>query len=112
MRSWTSWQDWSDLVLGIWLFISPWVVGSGSAGFNWDAWLLGVAAVVVTIWALAVPRHMVAEIIVGLFGIWLFLTPWLFGFSSMAAQAWNMWIVGILFLILPIWRYATGNSAY
>jgi hypothetical protein len=111
MRSWTSWQDWTDLVLGIWLFLSPWFVGGGGS-FTWNAWLLGAASVVVTIWALAAPRHMAAEVIVGLFGIWLFLTPWLFGFSSLAGQAWNMWIVGILFVALPIWRYTTANSAY
>lgn len=111
MRSWTSWQDWTGLVLGIWLFLSPWIVGFAS-GFSWNAWVFGIAIVLVTLWALAAPRRTAAEILLGLFGVWIFITPWLLGFSSLAGQAWNMWILGILFIVLPIWRYATANSAY
>jgi hypothetical protein len=110
MRSWTSWQDWTDLVLAAWLFVSPWIVGVAT-GFGWNAWVVGAAAVLVGVWALAAPRQMAAEIVMGLFGVWLFITPWLFGFSGVAGQAWNMWIVGALLMVLPSWRYATAKSA-
>lgn len=85
MRSWTSWQDWTDPCPAIWLFLSPWVIGAAS-GLSRNARLLGAAAVVVAVSALVAPSYMAAEFIMGVFGIWLFLTPLLFGFSSLAGQ--------------------------
>ena len=39
------WQDWLNLLIGIWLFISPWVIGFAGTrhAASWNAWILGVA---------------------------------------------------------------------
>jgi SPW repeat len=57
MRSWTRWQSWLNLVVGVWLFISPWVlrytdVSDGAI----NAWVFGVVTVLVALWALSVRR--------------------------------------------------------
>ena len=40
MRDWLSWVF---VVLGIWLIISPWVVGfSGEVGATWNAIIVGI----------------------------------------------------------------------
>lgn len=35
-------------------------------------------------------------------GAFLFLSPWLFGFSGQTAEAWNTWISGLVIAVLAI----------
>jgi hypothetical protein len=47
------WEEWVNLVLGLWLIISPWVLGfSIAAGAMWTHVILGIIAVVISAWAL------------------------------------------------------------
>jgi len=51
-----SWMEWVQGVLGVLLFISPWVGGYATAmGAAWFSWICGAVAIVVTAIALA-PR--------------------------------------------------------
>src|SRR5689334_23400180 len=52
------WQDWVNLLLGVWLFLSPWLLGYTGASMtaSWNAWILGVALVVFSAIAVSVPR--------------------------------------------------------
>ena len=37
------WQDWANLVLGLWLVLSPWILGfSGTSSATWNAVILGL----------------------------------------------------------------------
>ena len=58
-----------------------------------------------------------------LVGIWMFISPWVLGFTGRQAAAWSAWISGAIVLILAGWRffapstvrgerYATGEPAY
>jgi len=39
----TRWQDWANLVLGVWLILSPWLLGfSGIPSAMWNAVIVGV----------------------------------------------------------------------
>ncbi|MEN2982872.1 MAG: SPW repeat protein [Thermus sp.] len=39
----TRWQDWVNLVLGVWLILSPWLLGfSGLTNATWNAILVGI----------------------------------------------------------------------
>src|SRR5438874_11623722 len=54
MKAWTRWQDWVSLVLGVLLFISPWVFGTATnTPGSWNAWIVGVLGVILALWALA-----------------------------------------------------------
>jgi hypothetical protein len=47
------WQDWVNLVLAVWLFVSPWALGySAILAPAWDAWIIGAAVALVSIVAL------------------------------------------------------------
>lgn len=49
------WMEWVQGVLGVLLFISPWIGGYASAmGAAWLSWICGGVAIVVT--AIALPR--------------------------------------------------------
>jgi hypothetical protein len=50
-------SEWASLVLGVWLFIAPWVLGFATiAAAAWTAWILGILLVIASIWVLAQSR--------------------------------------------------------
>ena len=110
---WTRWQDWVNLILGIWLFISPWFWHAPMTP-AWNQWILGVIVVVMALWALATPAMSFPEWINVIAGIWLFIAPWVLGFySTNYTSAWCQWIVGVIVFILAIWVATSigGTSA-
>jgi len=36
-------------------------------------------------------------------GAWLFIAPWVLGFTGTSAAAWSAWIVGALVVIFALW---------
>ena len=101
------WQDWVLLTGGVWLFLVPWLLSTADdAASSWNAWILGVLVVATTWWALARPADRAPEWLQGLYGIWLFVTPWVFGFTGLAAAAWNAWIVGGALILFALLAYA------
>ncbi len=97
------WQDWVSLILGIWLFISPWVVGfSAVSNAAANAWILGIVVAVVAIIALSTPQ-LWEEWVNLILGIWLIISPWVVGFSNMAAPTWDSVIVGLIVALVNLW---------
>jgi SPW repeat len=113
MKAWTRWQDWVSLVLGVLLFISPWIFGTASNGSSaGDAWILGIVGVVLALIALASLRAAtVVEWISLIVGVLLFLSPWVLGFASIAAAGWTAWILGILFVIANGWTLLESRNS-
>lgn len=98
------WQDWGNLTLAAWLFISPWVlgyaVGADAAAVN--AWIFGV--IVASMAGAALMRARPWEEWVNMaIGAWLVISPWVLGFSGRGGAAWNAVIVGFLVLVLAAW---------
>ncbi len=109
-RPWTRWQNWANVVLGIILFIAPWVTGTAyhlgltaDAHAAWDAWIVGLSVALVALWSLDAPRSFIPESINVLLGIWLFIAPWVLGFAGLTGPAWTAWIIGILVIIMAAW---------
>ncbi|MGH6944592.1 MAG: SPW repeat protein [Geminicoccaceae bacterium] len=127
-RSSDRWRDWVMLVLAVWLFISPWVLGffwrmapaaeatmplGNLVAASWNAWVLGVVIGVLAIWAIAQFAEW-QDWINGILGIWLVVSPWVLGFGQVPAPTWDHVIVGLLVLILAaweIWAVRQGASA-
>jgi SPW repeat-containing protein len=104
MRAWTRWQDWAIVVLGVLLFIAPWVFGTAAVSSgSWDAWILGVVAVILGLLSLGLPRNVATEWITLIVGVLLFISPWVLGFAAVAAAAWSAWIIGILLFVAAGW---------
>ena len=109
------WRDWVMLVLAVWLFLSPWILGfaaalpaaagealSGSPA-AWNAWIVGIAIAAVAIWAIVMFAPW-QDWVNGVLGAWLVIAPWVLGFGSLATAAWNHVIVGLLVLALAAWE--------
>lgn len=116
-------QDWINLVLAIWLFISPWVltfghgvpVGSPAASgaiqevgmAAWNAWVLGVIVGLLALSALS-RVELWQEWFCVLLGAWIFAAPWALGFAGvLAAASWDHWIVGAIIFLVSLWNLGT-----
>ena len=102
MKRWTRWQDWFNLVLGAWLFLSPWILASHTGSGAWDSWIFGVVVAIVSIGAAAASASRGVEWINVIFGVWIFIAPWILGFAS-RTMAWDSWIIGAAIVILSFW---------
>jgi len=124
MRQWTTlrtwpemrsrWVDWANLILGIWLFISPWVLntyyhvtrGPGNVvnitpgASPGDFWWVGGAIVLVALWALGAPWARWTEWLNMALAVWLFISPWVLGFAHVRRAAWDAWGVGVVVFLL------------
>jgi len=98
------WQDGVMIVLGVWLFFSPFILqytSFGPAAFN--SYILGVAVTVVAIVALAAP-HLWEEWVNFVLAIWIVIAPWVLGFDTTSTVATvNHVVLGILIGIDALW---------
>jgi hypothetical protein len=112
-----SWQDWAILVLGLWLLISPFLLGYASAdAAAWNAYAVGAAVVILAATSLWVPSFGMDEEWANLMlGLWLVAAPFVLGFiGSEPLAAWNQIVVGVLIAGDAAWAVAvrpTGTQA-
>lgn len=52
------WEEWTDVVLGVWLLISPWILAyTSETALKWDAVIVGLVVAVLAAWALTSDRR-------------------------------------------------------
>jgi len=98
----TNWASGINVLAGIWLIISPWVLGFGPhPAAIWNTVILGI---VVLLFALSA----MSSIYSGpswwnvLFGIWLIIAPWVLGFAYLSTATTNSVVLGIIVGILGL----------
>lgn len=98
------WQDQVILLLGLWLFISPWVLGyAADSPKAVNAYVVGIAMAVLAafdlyktyLWAVAVNL---------LLGAWIAISPWVPTLADRGAMMTNSVIVGIAVVVLALWE--------
>lgn len=105
------WQDWVGLILGIWMFVSPWILGySGMAVAAGNAYILGIAVALFFAIALAQPHYWEEWVNLAL-AVWLFIAPFVLGFTGVGTAAWNHWILAVLIAGDSIWAMAQTPMA-
>ena len=97
------WEDWAGAVIGIWLLISPWVLGySDHFAATANAVLLGIALASAELMHLG--KHEGAEEWIDLIaGLWLVASPAALGFGSLAPALINTVVVGLLTILFAAW---------
>jgi hypothetical protein len=98
------WQDWLNVILGLWTIASPWVLGfvTGESLAASTALLLGTAIVVFA--GSAIYMHKTWEEALSIIlGICLFVSPWVLGFADQRTPTANAVIVGLLVTALAVW---------
>ena len=105
------WQDWANLALGSWLFVSPWVLGYTGTAAAWNAHGMGVGIVVFALIAAYMPKAW-EEMINTLLGIWLVISPFALGFAATESVALHTVIVGILVTAFAVWAMFSDKRLY
>ena len=98
------WQDMAILLLGVWMFISPAVLGypSGSA-IATNAYIAG--AVIALLAAFDLYKTYVWAVVVNLLaGLWVLVSPWIPALADRSAMMRNSVIVGIAVVVLALWE--------
>jgi hypothetical protein len=104
------WQDPVNLVLGLWMLVSPWALAFQSeATPMWNSVVLGILIAAVALFAL-IQVSAWEEWANAVFGAWLFLSPWILGFSGLFAAMLNAVIVGFLVFALALWTLGTDKD--
>ena len=97
------WQDWVNLFLGAWLFLSPFFgFGSMKDVASWNSYIFGAIVFASSGIALYTPR-LWEEWLNVIVGLWLIASPFALIFSTHHAATLNDVVVGILIFISAIW---------
>ena len=94
-----------DIIAGIWLIISSWVLSYASHTTPfWNDVIIGaVIAVIALIRFFGAWRASWLSWINVVLGIWLIISPWVLGYTGIHAAAWNNVILGIIVIVLSWW---------
>lgn len=104
------WQDKVGIVLGVVLFLLPWLAGfSGVTAAAASAWIIGIATVVFFGIAVARPGNW-EEWVNLVLAVLLLLSPFVLGFTGVTAAAWSHWVLAILIGGDAIWALAQSGS--
>ena len=106
-----NWQDWVNLLIGIWLFISPWIfVGAAAGAAAWNFWIVGILIAVFALAALSAFQVWEEWVNVAL-GLWMIVSPWVVGFSAATGLTWNAVIMGVLVVAFAGWAVGEQSRA-
>lgn len=99
-----TWEDWTNLVLGLWLIASPWILQFTTAPVAArNVWIAGGIIAVLAAAALYQVQQW-EEWTNAVIGIWLVVSPWVLGFSNDAVTTWNSAIIGLVVLCVAGWE--------
>jgi hypothetical protein len=94
-----------DLVLGIWLLVSPAVLFRAADIAAANAVLFGIAIIVVSAWSLGMRANNVVRAWMNLvIGGWMAVSGWVLGYADVPAVLWNGLIVGLLLMFFAVVR--------
>lgn len=98
--------SWLNVIAGIWLIISPFVLGYTNGDSYWNPIVFGAVVAIIALGRLAggyrsAPLSWINMAV----GVWLFISAWWLAQSSQAI--WNDWILGVIVFVLG----AFGASA-
>jgi hypothetical protein len=91
------------LLAGIWLFVSPWIYGAAGSGNAWNSWIVGAAMFIIGAIRLSSPMYSTALSWVNtVLGIWVFFSPWIYGYVGNGGRFINSLCVGVIVFVLSI----------
>lgn len=107
------WENFINAILGVWLFVSPWVLLSAaesvSSSVSWNYWVVGAIVAGTAIIALLNLRPW-EEILNLILGVWLILSPWVMGYNTESALLWNSVISGLAVVAMSGFALPEANK--
>ena len=106
------WQDQVILLLGIWLFVSPWVFGyPGGSPAALNAFIAGAVMAILAAFDLY-KTYVWAVLLNIVIGAWVAVSPWLVGIAADRGMTWSMAVVGIATIVLGLWELRTDPELH
>jgi SPW repeat len=101
------WQDVASLVLGVWLVLSPFVLGFTGAA-TWITVALGLCVILFALEGFIIPSYLEewGEILLGLA---LLAAPWTVGYETTSATV-NSAVSGLVVILFAVWELATDRD--
>ncbi|MFC5458645.1 SPW repeat protein [Massilia niabensis] len=98
------WQDGVILLLGVWLFVSPWVFGYPSdSPPAVNAFIAG--AIIAALAAFDLYKTYVWAVLVNIIvGAWVAASPWVVDVVADGRMSMSMLVVGIATIVLGLWE--------
>jgi hypothetical protein len=91
-----------NVIAGIWLIISPWVLGYTGGDAVWNAVIFGAAVGLLALAPITGGLQATwASWLNMASGVWLFVAG--FWLESSAQASWNDWILGVIVFVLGAW---------
>lgn len=104
------WQDPVNLVIGLALLASPWLLGyAATTAAMWNAVALGLLIAGAAVLALIRVRAWEEWTNVVL-GVWLVASPWLLGFGTLAPAMGSAVAAGLAVAVLALWALGTDKD--
>jgi len=106
------WQDQVILLLGILLFISPWVYGyPGDSPAATNAYLAGAVMAILAAFDLY-KTYVWAVLLNVVIGAWVAVSPWLIDIERDRAMTTSLVIIGLATIVLGLWELRTDPELH
>ena len=98
------WVDWVNVLLGLWLISSPWLMNFFAAdrAAALSAWITGAGLLVLALIAMYKPATL-RDAMALILGVWLMVSPWVLGRAALSAISINAVITGTLVSGYALW---------
>lgn len=91
------------MLAGVWFFVSPWVYGAAGSANAWNSWILGAAMFIIGAVRIASPIYSTGlSWLNTALGIWVFFSPWIYGYVGNTGRFVNSLCVGVIVFVLSI----------
>ena len=101
MDSLNRWQDRAEIVVGIWLCLSPWILNLPQAA-AWSAMIVGVYVILLAMEDMVLPSQ-IEDWGDAVLGIGLIISPWAWGYADDMTATLNAFICGLLVSGFAFW---------
>jgi SPW repeat len=106
------WQDIVNLLVGLWIATSPWVLPGYSDSLKvamWNALVVGGVILIIALADIDSPT-LWEEWTLAALGVWSIASPWVFGYSGNTLAMLNSVAAGIVVAVLAVWALVTAGG--
>ena len=94
-------EDFVSCIAGVWLMLSPWILGSWQAGWLTASNVTFGAMIAIFALAAVYRLHPIEEWVLVVLAVWIFVSPWLMEPIS-AAIVWSNWITAAIVFVASV----------
>jgi hypothetical protein len=100
-----------NLLLGMWLIISPFMIANTSATLRYNQVIIGVIVIIMSAIRFLAPAFQLASWANGLSGVWMIISPFLLYYRTTFTY-WNAIATGVLIAVLAFWNTSLYTEHY